>query len=128
MPFFGSLSKMPCIYRQTLNKERKLQNTYSLIITTAPDKESAKVIAKLLVEKQLAACVQMFPIESIYTWKNEVCCDDEVILFIKSKSTLFKNIAAAIKENHKYEVPEIIQIPVTDGLPEYLKWIENSVV
>lgn len=106
-----------------------LNNTsqYSLIITTAADKDSAKTIARLLVEEQLAACVQMFPIESVYTWKGEICNDDEIVLFIKSKSSLFDKIAAVIKENHKYEVPEIIQIPVTDGLPEYLKWIDDCV-
>ena len=100
---------------------------YSLVITTAADKDSAKVIAGLLVEKRLAACVQMFPVESIYTWKGETCNDDEIALFIKSKSSLFDKIAAAIKENHKYEVPEIIQIPITNGLPEYLKWIDDCV-
>ena len=99
-----------------------------LIITTIPDKESAKIIAKILVEKQLAACVQIFPIESIYTWKGEICNEEEFVLFIKTKPGLFDKVSAAIKENHKYEVPEIIQIPVTDGLPDYLKWINDSVI
>jgi len=103
-----------------------MQLAYILITTTAPDRDSAKAIAKLLVEKKLAACVQLFPIESIYTWKNEVCNEDEIMLFIKSKPALFDKIKAAIKENHSYEVPEIIQIPITDGLPDYLKWIDDN--
>ena len=101
------------------------QNEYSIIITTTQDKESAKKIARLLVEKKLAACGQMFPIESIYFWKDKICEESETILFIKSRTELFEEIKAAIKENHAYEVPEIIQIPITNGLPEYLKWIDD---
>jgi len=101
------------------------QNEYSIIITTTQDKESAKKIARLLVEKKLAACGQMFPIESIYFWKDKICEESETILFIKSRIELFEEIKAAIKENHAYEVPEIIQIPITNGLPEYLKWIDD---
>ena len=102
-----------------------MQNEYSLIITTAADRESAKKIARMLVEKQLAACVQMLPIESIYLWQEKICEENETALFIKSKTALFDEIKEAIKENHSYEVPEIIQMPVTDGLPEYLKWIDD---
>ena len=99
------------------------ENDYSLIITTTANKESAREIARLLVEKRLAACAQMLPIESIYFWQGKICEESETALFIKSKTALFDEIKAAIKENHPYEVPEIVQIPITDGLPEYLKWI-----
>jgi periplasmic divalent cation tolerance protein len=101
--------------------------TTILITTTTPDRDSALKIAKLLIEQKLAACVQMFPIESIYTWKGQVCQENEIILLIKSKSSLFDQIKTLIKENHQYEVPEIIQIPITDGLPEYIKWINDCV-
>ena len=104
-----------------------MQNKYILVIAVTSDNESARIIARLLVESKLAACVQIFPIESIYTWKNEVCSEGEVMLFIKSKAALFDKIKTSIKENHKYEVPEIIQIPITDGLPDYLKWINDCV-
>lgn len=100
-----------------------MRNEYSIITTTFPDKESAKNAARLLVEKRLAACVQLFPIESVYLWKGEICEDSEVMLFIKSRTALFDKIVAVIKKNHSYEVPEIVRIPITDGLPEYMKWI-----
>lgn len=100
-----------------------MQSKYVIITATFPDKESAKQTARLLVEKKLAACVQMFPIESIYMWQGKVCDEGEIMLLIKSNTELFPQISAVIKENHSYEVPEIVQIPVTDGLPEYLKWI-----
>ena len=102
-----------------------MSNEYSITIATWPDKETAKSIAKLLVENRLAACVQIFPIESVYIWQNKVCDENEVMLLIKSKTELFGKISALIRENHTYEVPEIIQVPIIGGLPEYLRWIED---
>jgi len=100
---------------------------YSIITTTCPNKDLAKQISKLLVERRLAACVQMFPIESIYLWKNNVCEENEIALFIKSRTDLFDKIVEAIKEIHTYEVPEIIQTPIIGGLSEYLNWIDDSI-
>ncbi|MCL2011137.1 MAG: divalent-cation tolerance protein CutA [Synergistaceae bacterium] len=98
---------------------------YILIISTCADKETGKAIAKALVETRLAACVQMFPIESVYLWKDKICDEGEIMLFIKSKADLFDKISATIKENHPYEIPEIILVPIRDGLPEYLNWIDD---
>ena len=69
----------------------------------------------------------MLPIESVYLWKGEICDEHEIALLIKSKAELFDKITAAIKENHPYEIPEIIQILITGGLPEYLNWIDECV-
>ena len=99
------------------------ESEYSIIIATTGDKESARKIATLLVEKKLAACAQLFPIESIYSWQGKICEESETMLFIKSRTALFGEIKSAIKENHSYEVPEIIQVPIANGLPEYLNWI-----
>jgi periplasmic divalent cation tolerance protein len=71
--------------------------------------------------------VQIFPIESVYIWQNKIYDENEIMMLIKSKTELFDKISVEIKENHSYEVPEIIQIPINNGLPEYLKWIENWV-
>jgi len=103
-----------------------MRNEYSMIIATVPNKETARKIAKLLVEKQLAACVQMLPIESIYTWQGQIYDEAEIALLIKSRTALFDEIKSAIKENHHFEVPEIIQIPITNGLPDYLNWIKEN--
>ena len=99
---------------------------FSIIISTFGDKTAAKEAARLLIEKQLAACVQILPIESVYSWKGEICEDAEFLLLIKSKTALYEKVAALIKENHSYEVPEIVQVPITDGLPEYLNWLSSS--
>jgi len=102
------------------------ENDYSLIIATCPDQESVKSIIGLLMERHLAACVQVFPIESVYSWEGKLCQEREFALHIKSRAALFDEIKAAIKEIHEYDIPEIIQIPITDGLPEYLKWIDEN--
>ena len=69
--------------------------------------------------------MQIFPVESIYVWQEKICDNSETALFIKSKAVLFDRIVAAIKENHEYEVPEIIKVSIIDGLPDYLKWIND---
>ena len=104
-----------------------MNNEYSITIATCPDKDTAKSIAKLLIDSRLAACVQMFPIESMYIWQDKACDESEIMLLIKSKTELFGKISALIKTNHAYEVPEIIQVPITVGLPEYLNWIDGWV-
>ncbi|MCL2374302.1 MAG: divalent-cation tolerance protein CutA [Treponema sp.] len=100
-----------------------MQSEYSIIISTAGSKELGEKIARLLVEKRLAACAQMFPIESVYLWQGKIHEDNETALFIKSRTALFDEIKSAIQEIHPYEVPQIIQIPITGGLSEYLSWI-----
>ena len=104
-----------------------LADDYSMIISTFPDVETARKTAKMLVEKRLAACAQMLPIHSVYAWQGKVCEDDEVALLIKSKTALFDKVASAIRDNHGYEVPEIIQLTITAGLPDYLHWIDENV-
>jgi periplasmic divalent cation tolerance protein len=99
---------------------------YSITTSTFPDKESAKSAAKLLVEKKLAACVQLLPIESIYSWQGEIHDENEVMLIIKSKTVLFNEIADTIKKIHTYDIPQIVQLPITDGLPEYLQWVRDN--
>jgi len=100
-----------------------MENEYAMVISTCSDRASAKVIAQLLVEQRLAACVQMLPAESVYRWQGEICEDSEIVLFIKTRAVLFDKVAAKIRELHTYEVPEIIQVPIADGLPDYLNWI-----
>ena len=99
--------------------------TYALILSACPDSESAGKIAKLLVAEGLAACVQRLPIESSYRWQGEVVSGTEVLLLIKSKSEYFEQISTLIQADHDYELPEIIQIPITNGVPGYLKWIDD---
>jgi len=98
---------------------------YSIIITTTDSEEEARSLSAKLVENKLAACVQVSPITSFYTWKGEVHNDPEHKLLIKTCKELYPAAEAFIKEQHSYEVPEIIEVPIRSGLGEYLGWIDE---
>jgi len=95
------------------------------ISTTTETEDQAQKIARHLVEKKLAACVQITgPIESTYCWKGKVETASECLCLIKTRTTLFKKVEAAIKKIHPYETPEIIAVPIIKGSKEYLKWLD----
>ncbi|MGB4269062.1 MAG: divalent-cation tolerance protein CutA [Spirochaetota bacterium] len=99
---------------------------YCVIFCTVPNKEVGLNIANTLVSHQLAACVNIVPgLTSIYSWKGNICNEQELLLIIKTRSDLYTNIEEAIKKIHPYEVAEIISIPITSGSHDYLQWIED---
>lgn len=98
---------------------------YKLVLVTAPERVSAK-IAEELVKKKVAACVNILPIRSIYSWKGKIEDDKENLLIIKTKKPRIEQLKEIIKEIHPYEVPECIVLPIEDGLPDYLKWIDET--
>jgi periplasmic divalent cation tolerance protein len=98
---------------------------FCVVITTTSSTEEAEKVARALLDVQLVACVQVYPMKSFYSWKGEICADDEIILLIKAKSSNYQEIENCIKSNHSYEVPEIIQIPIIDGSSSYLDWINQ---
>ncbi len=95
----------------------------SMVITTYPDQESAEKITRKLLDTHLAACVQLEEIRSFYRWDGEIQNDPEIRLVIKTQSTHYQKVEALICENHPYELPQIIQIPITDSLQEYKNWV-----
>ncbi len=98
-----------------------------VILTTAGNDEQALHIANELVNKKLAACVNIIPtINSIYRWKNKVWKDTEKLLLIKTSSHLFPKVKNKIKAIHTYELPEIIAFHIERGDESVLKWIEES--
>jgi periplasmic divalent cation tolerance protein len=99
---------------------------YSVVMTACGSGEEARALARSLVEGQLAACVQLLPIESLYRWQGELCHDDEVLLLIKGRTADFGLVRDAIVEAHSYDLPEITQVPITDGLADYLSWLDDS--
>ena len=101
---------------------------YTLILSTASSKEEAQEIARALVERRLVACVNIVgPIDSIYRWKGEVESSQEYLLMMKSDDDHFERVRDAVKTLHSYEVPEVVQVPIENGLPAYLEWISDSV-
>ena len=101
--------------------------TYLQVITTVEKKEDAENIARLLVEKRLAGCVQIAgPIVSVYRWKGRVERTEEWQCVIKSRQDLFGKVEEAIKSVHPYETPEIIATTISAGSDDYLKWLHDE--
>jgi periplasmic divalent cation tolerance protein len=97
-----------------------------IVLTTASSVDEARRIAETLVDRKLAACVNIIPkIVSIYRWKGKVEEAEEWMLLIKT-SAGFQPVRDAILEMHSYELPECMSISIEDGSPEYLKWLADS--
>jgi periplasmic divalent cation tolerance protein len=101
--------------------------SYIVCLVTIDDPEKGAQIARILVERKLAACVNIIPqIRSIYKWKGQVCDETELLLIIKTRGALFDELSAAVKDLHPYEVPEIVSWNIERGLEDYLKWIDDA--
>jgi len=98
-----------------------------IILSTAGDKKAAEDIAWALLERKLAACVNVIPVQSFYQWKGEMESNPEHLLVIKTTAAAFERVRETISELNSYEVPECIQISIEAGAEAYLKWIEQSV-
>jgi periplasmic divalent cation tolerance protein len=95
-----------------------------LILTTLPDEASALGLATALVNERLAACVNILaPCRSIYRWQDKMESENEIQLQIKTTADRYSALETAIRTRHPYELPEIIAVPVSHGLPEYLAWV-----
>ena len=101
---------------------------YVMIFCTVPDESRAKKISQSLLEEKLAVCCTIIPdLNSIYHWENKIQNDKELLLIIKSRQELFPELEQRIKGLHPYSVPEIIAIPIVNGNPDYLKWMDENV-
>ncbi|MEE8343500.1 MAG: divalent-cation tolerance protein CutA [Gammaproteobacteria bacterium] len=97
-----------------------------VVLCTVPTGDIAAQIARELVQRRLAACVNVIPgITSVYRWKGSITTDAEQLLVIKTSSSLMDSLQQAIQELHPYELPEIIAVPIVGGLPAYLAWINE---
>lgn len=104
-----------------------MDKEYIIVLITTPSKEVGEEIAHTLLEKKLAACVNMMaPIFSLYTWEEEINRDDEVLLIVKSRADLFESdLIPVVQDVHPYDVPEIIALPILMGSANYLAWIDD---
>jgi periplasmic divalent cation tolerance protein len=99
-----------------------------IVLSTTDTLELAEKIATALVDDREAACVNIVPgARSIYRWEGKVCNESECLLIIKSSAEKFEAIQKRIRLLHSYRVPEIIALPISEGDPEYLKWLQASV-
>ncbi len=99
-----------------------------LVLCTCPDNTVAQTLAKTLVEKRLAACVNISSaIQSVYYWQGDVHQDNEVLMMIKSTLQAWEKLEQTLLELHPYDVPEIIALPVMAGSKDYLNWVGENV-
>lgn len=95
-----------------------------MVLTTLPERGVAEALARDLLAKRLAACIQIGDaVESLYHWKGEIETAREIPMAIKTRVELYGPVERAIRERHPYELPEIVAVPITDGLPGYVDWI-----
>jgi periplasmic divalent cation tolerance protein len=100
--------------------------SYRLILNTCPDRATAEMLARLLLEKRLAACVNIVPgLTSIYRWQGQIETAQECLLLIKTAQEHYPAVEFCIREHHPYELPEIIALSIDQGLPDYLHWIRS---
>lgn len=98
-----------------------------LIMTNFPDKKGAVALAEALIDQHLAACVNVLsPCTSIYRWQGTVESVDEIPILIKTLRQHYDRVEQLIKIMHPYELPEVIMVPILNGLPAYLQWIANE--
>ncbi len=103
-------------------------NEYCIVTTTYADDKIGKNIIDSLLKKHLAACVQVQNVQSYYHWNNNISCDNEKLLFIKTKKSLYKKVEEDILFNHDYETPEIVMSSIETGFSAYLNWIEKECI
>lgn len=100
---------------------------YIVILITCPNIKEANNIASVLIDKKLAACVNIISkIDSIFHWQRKIDKAQEVLLVVKSRKSLFKKITATVKKHHTYHTPEIIALPIILGNKKYLDWLKDS--
>jgi periplasmic divalent cation tolerance protein len=96
---------------------------FCLVMTTTASEADAETLAQAIVQARLAACVQVQAIKSFYVWNDAPCATPEWLLLIKTRAARYPELEAFIREHHSYEVPEIVQLPITAGAADYLGWV-----
>jgi periplasmic divalent cation tolerance protein len=95
-----------------------------LVLTTLPQQAQAEALARELLTTRLAACIQIgATMQSLYHWRGQIETAREVPLSIKTRATLYSRVEETIRRRHPYELPEIVAVPISCGLPAYLEWI-----
>ncbi len=109
---------------------KKTENPgYIIVYVTVKAPEEARKIAKSLVKRRLAACVNILPeVESHFWWKDKLEMQQETMLVIKTKETLLPELTKAVKRLHSYSIPEIIAVPILKGSRDYLEWLDSELI
>jgi periplasmic divalent cation tolerance protein len=103
-----------------------MKKKFIIIETTFPNLSAAKKLSRILLQENLAACVQFSLVESHYLWLEKIAKNREILVRIKSENALYKKIEKIIVKHHSYEVPQIFKIQINQGFKPYLNWIESN--
>ncbi len=97
------------------------------VYITAKDEKEAEKLGQILLKERLAGCINIFPnIKSSYWWKGKIENESEVLLIAKTKQELFQQLLSTVKKNHSYTVPCVNALPILEGNPDYLKWLDEE--
>jgi periplasmic divalent cation tolerance protein len=99
---------------------------YSVVLTTVTSRDDALRLARILVERRLAACVNVIPATSVYRWEGELHEDAEHVLVVKTRRTHVDDIKELFEQHHPYELPELVALEVEDGSAAYLNWVREG--
>jgi periplasmic divalent cation tolerance protein len=100
--------------------------SYLIVLMTAPNREEAVKIVRVLLEEQLIACGNIVDsVSSLFWWEGEIEEEKEVLVIMKSHERLFKKLSERVRELHSYDVPEVLALPIVDGSPSYLEWLKG---
>ncbi|XP_049538651.1 divalent-cation tolerance protein CutA [Anopheles darlingi] len=127
--FLYPASSRRIIYRMSTNESNaKTTTEFAMVQVSFGDEKQAALIARILTNERLAACVHVVPnVTSYYIWNGKSCCDPETLLKIKTRASRVDDIARFIRKHHHYDVPEIVSFPIHNGDADYLNWIETQV-
>jgi len=98
----------------------------AVFMTISDEKEATKIVRSLLKDRLIACANIVGPVSSLFWWKGKIDKANEFLVIMKSRKNLFKRLSERVEELHSYEVPEVIALPVIEGLPSYLNWLGAS--
>ncbi|XP_050966774.1 protein CutA homolog [Labeo rohita] len=120
--------KTLCVHIHSAVTGSYVAGYHSVLLVNCPTEQTAKDIGRSIMEKRLAACVNIFPrATTMYYWKGEIRDTSEILLLLRTRTSLVQRLVAYIKAVHPYDIPEIISFPIDDGSQHYMKWMEDAV-
>jgi len=109
-----------------MTEEASESTPFCMVLTTVPDAAQAETLARQIVAAGLGACVQVQAIQSFYVWKGATCAEPEWRLCTKTRSAQYARLEAFIRAHHAYELPQVVQVPITGGAVDYLQWVADG--
>ncbi|CAM3802868.1 divalent-cation tolerance protein CutA [Vibrio aquimaris] len=104
----------------------RMKEELCIVLTTTDCQKTVQTIIEAALERELSACIQTLPIQSSYKWEGKLHQDSETLLIFKTQKVCYKKLEDLISSLHNYEVPEVIQLSISEGFSPYLTWLKES--